>query len=156
MGLNITTPLVQHVGSGLRDKMLTDDMIITNCALDGFDKSLFIMQKVFADGVSVQLHKYAYPSCAHPTSTISAVPSAPIYCHIILNFSPRYDKSTLGNNFLALTRLLRGSGMAGFASLIRFSMLTMLLSVLTHQRYAVLTHQRYALLAHHMYSDTAC
>jgi hypothetical protein len=88
MGLNITTPLVQHVGSGLRDKMLTDDMIITNCALDGFDKSLFIMQKVFADGVSVQLHKYAYPSCAHPTSTISAVPSAPIYCHIILNFSP--------------------------------------------------------------------
>jgi choline dehydrogenase-like flavoprotein len=69
----------EHVGRGLRDKMLVDDMMITDFPSgedSSFGRSLFILQSFFGDGVSVQLHKY--------------------------------DKSTVGNNFLAVSRLLRG------------------------------------------------
>ena len=66
-----------HVGQHLKDKMLLDDMIITDSAARSFDKSLLLVNRVFQDGVSVQLH--------------------------------RYDKWTVGNSYLAMTRLLRGA-----------------------------------------------
>ena len=66
-----------HVGQHLKDKMLLDDMIITDNADGGFDASLLIVNRVFEDGVSVQLH--------------------------------RYDKGTVGNTYLALTRLMKGA-----------------------------------------------
>jgi len=47
-----------EVGQNLRDKMLTDDMIITSSRLGGFDKSLFLMNIILQDGASVQLHRY--------------------------------------------------------------------------------------------------
>jgi len=47
-----------EVGANLGDKMLTDDMVITNSSLGDFDKSLFLMNAVFDDGVCVQLHRY--------------------------------------------------------------------------------------------------
>ena len=47
-----------EVGQNLRDKMLTDDMIITNSNLGGFDKSLFLMNIILPDGASIQLHRY--------------------------------------------------------------------------------------------------
>jgi choline dehydrogenase-like flavoprotein len=67
----------EHVGQHLRDKMLTDDMMLTDSTLGDFDQSLLIVNRIFGDGASVQLH--------------------------------RYDKSTVGNSYLAMTRLLRGS-----------------------------------------------
>lgn len=66
-----------HVGQHLKDKMLLDDMIITDNTTQGFDGSLLIVNRVFEDGASVQLH--------------------------------RYDKTTAGNTYLAMTRLLRGA-----------------------------------------------
>jgi hypothetical protein len=57
--------------------MLTDDMMLTDNTLGDFDQSLLIVNRIFEDGASVQLH--------------------------------RYDKSTVGNSYLALTRLIRGS-----------------------------------------------
>ena len=66
-----------HVGQHLKDKMLLDDMIITDNDASGFDKSLLLVNRVFRDGVSVQLH--------------------------------RYDKWTVGNSYLAMSRLLRGA-----------------------------------------------
>ena len=66
-----------QVGAGLRDKMLLDDMMLTDCTLGDFDKGLMLINRVFSDGVSVQLH--------------------------------RYDKTTIGNSYLALQRLARGS-----------------------------------------------
>lgn len=66
-----------HVGQHLKDKMLLDDMIITDNTTGWFDQSLVVVSRIFTDGVSVQLH--------------------------------RYDKSTFGNSYLALTRLLRGA-----------------------------------------------
>ena len=38
--------------------MLCDDMIICNSALQDFDDSLFIVNHILDDGVSVQLHRY--------------------------------------------------------------------------------------------------
>eukprot|EP01048_Picozoa_sp_COSAG05_P004771 COSAG05_NODE_269_length_12494_cov_9.329326_3_plen_551_part_00 len=68
----------EHVGQHLRDKMLVDDMLLTDTTLGDFDQSLLIVNRIFAgDGASVQLH--------------------------------RYDKSTVGNTYLALTRLLTGA-----------------------------------------------
>jgi choline dehydrogenase len=73
-----------HVGQHLKDKMLLDDMIITDNTTQDFDSSLLIVNRVFEDGCSVQLH--------------------------------RYDKSTVGNSYLALTRLLRGAWQDLFTS----------------------------------------
>eukprot|EP00854_Cymbomonas_tetramitiformis_P008545 gene8545-10142_t len=66
-----------HVGQHLKDKMLLDDMILTDNTTGSFDESLLIVNRIFKDGASVQLH--------------------------------RYDKATVGNSYLALTRLLRGA-----------------------------------------------
>jgi choline dehydrogenase-like flavoprotein len=72
----------EHVGQHLRDKMLLDDMILTDSTLGDFDRSLLIVNRVFAgDGASVQLH--------------------------------RYDKSTVGNSYLALSRLFRAAQQEG-------------------------------------------
>jgi len=71
----------EHVGQHLRDKMLLDDMLMTDSTLGDFDKSLLIVNRVFDDGASVQLH--------------------------------RYDKSTVGNSYLALKRLVLGSWQDG-------------------------------------------
>jgi hypothetical protein len=57
--------------------MLLDDMVITDNTTGGFDLSLLIVNRVFEDGASVQLH--------------------------------RYDKTTVGNTYLALSRLARGA-----------------------------------------------
>jgi choline dehydrogenase-like flavoprotein len=73
-----------HVGQHLKDKMLLDDMIITDNNAQDFDSSLLIVNRVFEDGCSVQLH--------------------------------RYDKWTVGNSYLALTRLLRGAWQDLFSS----------------------------------------
>jgi choline dehydrogenase-like flavoprotein len=73
-----------HVGQHLKDKMLLDDMIITDNAASDFDKSLLLVNRVFSDGVSVQLH--------------------------------RYDKWTVGNSYLAMSRLLRGAWQDMFPS----------------------------------------
>ena len=73
-------PLVvdnEHVGKHLKDKMLLDDMLLTDCSTKFFDKSLLYVYRVFEDGLATQLH--------------------------------RYDKFTMGNTYLALTRLLRSS-----------------------------------------------
>lgn len=48
----------EEVGKNLGDKMLTDDMVITDSRLGDFDKSLFLMNIVYPDGVGVQLHRY--------------------------------------------------------------------------------------------------
>ena len=47
-----------HVGQHLRDKMLLDDMIITDSTAHDFDKSLLILNRIFEDGASVQMHRY--------------------------------------------------------------------------------------------------
>ncbi len=73
-----------HVGQHLKDKMLLDDMIITDNNAQDFDASLLIVNRIFEDGCSVQLH--------------------------------RYDKWTVGNSYLALTRLLRGAWQDLFSS----------------------------------------
>ena len=73
-----------HVGKHLKDKMLLDDMVITDDNSRDFDASLLIVNRIFEDGCSVQLH--------------------------------RYDKWTVGNSYLALTRLLRGAWQDLFSS----------------------------------------
>ena len=72
----------EHVGQHLRDKMLLDDMALTDSTLGDFDRSLLLVNRVFGgDGASVQLH--------------------------------RYDKSTVGNSYLALSRLFRAAQQDG-------------------------------------------
>ena len=62
-------------------------MMLTDCTLGDFDKGLMLINRVFSDGVSVQLH--------------------------------RYDKTTIGNSYLALQRLVRGSIEAGSIAAIK-------------------------------------
>ena len=61
-------PLVvdnSHVGQHLKDKMLLDDMIITDNTEARFDKSLLIVNRIFEDGASVQVGQslHARRSC---------------------------------------------------------------------------------------------
>ena len=65
-----------HVGQHLKEKMVLDDMVITDSTAHSFDKSLLLINRVYPE-YYVQLH--------------------------------RYDKTTMGNSYLAITRLLRNA-----------------------------------------------